>query len=48
MNSKEDLDDFRAFCENATTKQLPAIVEKENAGGRYAYAAIAQAVLNGR
>lgn len=45
MNEYED---FRLFCQQATTSQLAAIIDKERAAGRHEFAAIATAVMAGR
>jgi hypothetical protein len=41
----QDRKEFRAFCQNATTKQLAAIVQKEHAANRKVYENIALDVL---
>jgi uncharacterized membrane protein len=46
--SKQDREDFEAFCRQATAAQLPNIIQKEKDAGRKAYANIAQRVLDER
>jgi hypothetical protein len=46
--TQSDLADFRGFCRNASTRQLPHIEEKERSAGRHHYADIAAEVLQER
>lgn len=46
--TKQDRDEFAAFCHNATTTQLRNILDKEEGARRIVYATIARKEMENR